>query len=169
MHSLRTFVALSIVTLVTACAAPGAGMPETRSTVTTPMAAGTKGSMAAMDPRMKAMQEMHHKMRDAGSSAEREALMAEHMKAMQGGMTMMREMHAGMGMGMGGSGMGGPGMGGPGMMGSTGGAAPMSGMGGGQGMPADMAGRQTMMTDHMAMMQTMMDMMAQRMPGAAGK
>ena len=157
MHSLRTFAALSIVTLVTACAAPGAGMPETRSTVTTPMAAGTKGSMAAMDPRMKAMQEMHHKMRDAGSSAEREALMAEHMKAMQGGMTMMREMHAGMGMG------------GPGMMGSTGGAAPMAGMGGGQGMPADMAGRQTMMTDHMAMMQTMMDMMAQRMPGAAGK
>jgi hypothetical protein len=46
-----------------------------------------------MDPRMMAMQEMHQKMANARTPAEREGLMAEHMKAMQGGMAMMKEMH----------------------------------------------------------------------------
>jgi len=106
-------------------------------------------SMAAMEPRMKAMQEMHQKMMGAKTPAERQALMADHMKAMQGGMAMMKEMHGGM------QGMQG--------MGATGG---MAGMGDGKGMPADMAKRHQMMTDHMAMMQMMMDMMADRMPPA---
>ncbi len=114
--------------------------------------------MAAMDPRMKSMQEMHKKMVNATTPAERQALMADHMKAMQGGMAMMKEMHAR---------HGGSGAGGMGMMGSQGGAAPMAGMGGGKGMPADMAQRHRMMTEHMAMMQTMLDMMADRMPPAS--
>jgi hypothetical protein len=107
---------------------------------------------------MKAMQEMHQKMVDATTPAERQALMADHMKAMQGGMAMMKELHA-MPAGSGSGGMG--------MMGSPGGAAPMAGMCDGKDMPADMAKRHQMMTDHMAMMQTMMDMMADRMPPAA--
>ena len=102
--------------------------------------------MAAMEPRMKAMHYMHQKMMGAKTPEERQALMAEHMKAMQGGMAMMKEMHGGM-QGMGASGG-------------------MAGMGDGKGMPADMAKRHQMMTDHMATMQMMMDMMADRMPGA---
>jgi len=102
--------------------------------------------MAAMEPRMKAMQEMHQKMMGAKTPAERQALMADHMRAMQGGMAMMKEMHGGM----------------PGMQGMQG----MAGMGDGKGMTADMAKRHQMMTDHMATMQMMMDMMADRMPSA---
>jgi len=95
---------------------------------------------------MKAMQEMHQKMMGAKTPAERQALMADHMRAMQGGMAMMKEMHGGM----------------PGMQGMQG----MAGMGDGKGMTADMAKRHQMMTDHMATMQMMMDMMADRMPSA---
>ncbi len=100
----------------------------------------------------------------AATPAERQALMAEHMKAMQGGMALMREMHA-KHAGMGKGGMGG--MGGMGAMGSHGGTAPMTGMADGKGMPADMAQRHQMMTEHMAMMQLMMDMMADRMRSTA--
>lgn len=73
--------------------------------------------------------------------------MADHMKAMQGGMAMMKEMHGGMRGGM------------PGMSG-------MGGMGESKAIPADMAKRHQMMTDHMASMQMMMDMMSDRMPPA---
>ena len=45
---------------------------------------------------MKAMQDRHQKMMGAKTPEERQAMMAEHMKAMQGGMAMMREMHGGM-------------------------------------------------------------------------
>jgi hypothetical protein len=85
---------------------------------------------------------MHTKMMNAKTPEERHALMGEHMKAMQGGMDMMKGM----------SGMGG-----------------MGGTGDSKAMPADMAQRQPMMTQHMAMMQMMMDMMAQRMSPASGK
>ena len=101
--------------------------------------------VASTEPRMKAMQEMHQKMMGAKTPEERQALMAEHMVAMQGGMAMMKDMHGGQGMGASGG---------------------MAGMGDGKGMPADMARRHQMMTDHMAMMQMMMAMMADRMPPA---
>lgn len=45
--------------------------------------------MAMMDQHMKAMQAMHDKMASAKTPAEREALMADHMKLMQEGMSMM--------------------------------------------------------------------------------
>ena len=93
---------------------------------------------------MKAMQDMHQKMMSAKTPAERQALMADHMKAMQGGMAMMNEMQGGMRNGMQG----------------------MPGMGDGKVMPADMAKRHQMMTDHMASMQMMMEMMSDRMPPA---
>ncbi len=47
------------------------------------------------DKQMEAMQEMHQKMAAAKTPEERQALMAEHMKAMQGGMSMMCEMGTG--------------------------------------------------------------------------
>ncbi len=110
-----------------------------------PMGAAPASSMAtpermsAMDAQMKTMQEMHTKMTNAKTPEERQALMADHMKAMQGGMGMMKGM---------------PGMG---------------AMGGQTGMPADMAQQQKMMGQHMAMMQMMMDMMQQRMPASPAK
>lgn len=158
MHTLRTLAALSVAALLVACANPGPMNAASPSTSTASMAMGASGSMAAPDSRMKAMQEMHQKMVNASTPADRQALMADHMKAMQGGMAMMKEMQAMHGAG---------GMGGMGMMGSSVGAAPMAGMGDGKGMPTDMAKRHQMMADHMAMMQTMMDMMADRMPPAS--
>ena len=48
-----------------------------------------KPVMTMMDTHMKAMQAMHEKMASAKTPAEREALMPEHMKLMQDGMSMM--------------------------------------------------------------------------------
>ena len=144
MITIRTLIALSAATLATAFAIP-------RTMAAAPASPGMSGMaapapMANVEPRMKAMQEMHQKMMAAKTPAERQALMADHMKAMQGGMAMMKDMHGGMG--------------------GTGG---MAGTGDGKAMPADMAKRHQMMTDHMAMMQMMMDMMADRMPAPAAK
>ena len=52
----------------------------------------TTPDMARMANQMKAMQEMHDKMMAAKTPEERNALMAEHMKAMQEGMGMMKGM-----------------------------------------------------------------------------
>ena len=49
---------------------------------------------AQMDIQMKSMQEMHGKMMAAKTPEERQALMSEHMKSMQGGMAMMGQMKA---------------------------------------------------------------------------
>jgi len=144
MHSLRTFAVLSVAVLLSACSSPGSMNAGSPSASTAPMAMGASGPMAAQDSRMKAMQDMHQKMVNASTPVERQALMADHMKAMQGGMAMMQEMQARHGAG------------GMGMMGSSGGAAPMAGMGEGRGMPSDKA-----------IMQMMMDMMADRMPPAS--
>ena len=139
MTAFRTLIALSVAALATACASPGA----TNASRAAPAMGQAEASMpmAPMEPRMKAMKDMQHKMMAAKTPAERQALMADHMKAMQDGMAMMKEKHGSM----------------QGMQG-------MGAMGEGKAMPADMAKRHQMMTDHMATMQTMMDMMSQRMP-----
>ena len=54
-----------------------------------------------MDTMMKSMQEMHDKMMAAKTPEERQALMADHMKAMQEGMAMMGQMQGGGGKGAG--------------------------------------------------------------------
>lgn len=145
MATIRTLVVLSAITLLSACAAPG------RMKAAHDMSTMNSGSATApepsMEPRMRAMQDMHQKMMDAKTPAERQALMADHMKAMQGGMAMMKEMHAKPGAG------------------DMSGMACMSGMGAvGKDMPADMGRRHQMMGDHMAMMEMMMQMMMDRMP-----
>jgi hypothetical protein len=48
-----------------------------------------------MNMQMKAMEEMHEKMQAAKTPEERQALMADHMKAMSDGMAMMDQMKAG--------------------------------------------------------------------------
>lgn len=139
MTAFRTLIALSVAAFATACASPDSTNVSTAS----PEMGNADASMpmAAMDPRMKTMKDMHHKMMGAKTPAERQVLMADHMKAMQGGMAMMKEMHSGM--------------------------QGMQGMSAGKGMPADMAKRHQVMTDHMAMMQMMMDMMSDGMPPAS--
>lgn len=142
MIAFRTFVALSVATLAAACASPGAS----KDTPASPGMgnAGAPMTMATMEHRMKAMREMHAKMMNAKTPAERQALVADHMKSMQDGMEMMK--------GMGGmAGMGG--------MGPMGGA-----MGDGKGIPAEMVKRHQMMEGRMEMMQMMMEMMMQRLP-----
>ena len=145
MTVFRTLIAMSVAALATACAGPD-GMTASPPTQALNRMAGMGGpTTASMEPRMKTMQDMHQRMRSAKTPAERQALMADHMKAMQDGMAMMKEMHGGM-QGMGGMGLG---------------------EGTGRGMPADMVKRHQMMTDHMASMQMMMDMMSDRMPPAS--
>jgi len=92
------------------------------------------------------MQEMHEKMMNAKTPEERNALMADHMKAMQDGMGMMKGMS---------------GMGGKGPMGGMGG---MGAMADPKGMPTDMDKRQRMMEQRMDTMQMMMEMMMDRLP-----
>ena len=53
-----------------------------------------KESMKKMDQQMMDMRAMHDKMMNAKTTEERSALMADHMKAMQGGMAMMGGMPA---------------------------------------------------------------------------
>ena len=94
MTAFRTTIALSVAALASACASPGDINAAPASCGTSNMVA--LAPMIAMEPRMKAMQDMHQKMMGAKTPEERQAMMAEHMKAMQGGMAMMKEMHGGM-------------------------------------------------------------------------
>lgn len=147
MASIRTLAALSSVALITSCAtAPepasnqsakaNANADEHASHHPAGAASAPATAAAPMQDRMRAMQEMHDKMMNAKTPEERQALMADHMKAMQDGVQMME--------GMGGA---------------------MGGMDA-KGMPADMAQRQRMMEGRMDMMQMMMSMMMQRMPAS---
>jgi hypothetical protein len=158
MHTLRILAALSVATLLGACPHSGPTNAASSNPCTAPMAMGASGSMAEPDSRLKAMQEMHQKMVNARSPADRQALMADHMKAIHGGMAMMKEMHAMHAM---------HGSGGMGMMGSSGSAAPMGRIGDGSCMSTDMAKRHQMMVEQMAMLPMLLDMMADQMPPAS--
>ena len=132
------FVALALALAAASTLIACTTAPEMPMGAASASSMATPERMAAMDGHMKTMRDMHTKMMNAKTPEERQALMGEHMKAMQGGMGMMKGMSG------------------------------MSGMGDPKAMPADMAQRHTMMTQHMAMMQMMMDMMSQRMPPASG-
>jgi hypothetical protein len=54
-----------------------------------PIAGKSNPALSRMDEQMKTLQEMHDKMMAAKTPEERNALMAEQMKTMQDGMTMM--------------------------------------------------------------------------------
>ncbi len=139
---------LSTVVLLTACAgqtAPGAGKFSSAKAdehAAHQAAAASSKTPPAMHERMKDMQAMRDKMKNAKTPAERQALMAEHMKSMHEGMEMMKGVGGMHGM--------------PGMPGMTE-AKPV---------PMHSASHQQMMEMRMDMMQSMMEMMMQRMPGA---
>jgi len=63
--------------------------------VAKPAPKASSDQMMKMDSQMKAMQEMHEKIMAAKTPEERKALMAEHMKMMQDGMSMMNSMMGG--------------------------------------------------------------------------
>lgn len=134
-------IACTLTLLGSATWAEDAHHPEAAaSTAKAPKAKPVvKESMRKMDQQMMDMRAMRDKMMNAKTPEERNALMAEHMKAMQGGMAMM-------------GGMGG---------------ADNSGMQGGT--PPDMATRQQMMEKRMDMMEAMMQMMMDRMPPPAAR
>ena len=68
MTAFRTFIALSIAALATACASPGA----TAAPASPGMGdAGTSMPMAAMDPRMKTMKDMYQSCMSLGTTSER--------------------------------------------------------------------------------------------------
>lgn len=138
MSALKTLAAVTFLALVSACVSPGAPYeakpnehashhPDAVPTAPSP-------SMSATQGRMKVMREMRDKMMNAKTPAERQALMADHMKTMQDGMEMMKGM------------------------------AGMGAMGEGKGMPAEMAKCHQMMEGRIEMMQMMMEMMMQRQP-----
>ena len=146
MTRIPTLVALSAAALVGACASPGSfSAPPPSSSVAD---ASAVAPMTPMEPRMKAMQEMHQQMMSAKTPEERNALMADHMKAMQGGMSMMKGM---------------------GTMDGKGSREGMGAMADAKGMPGEMAKHHKMMEQRMAMMEMMMEMMMDRMPSASMK
>lgn len=122
-----------------------AGTPDAPAMAQKPKAGGMDaGSMGMMqEQHMKAMQAMHEKMVAAKTPEERQALMTEHMKLMQDGMAMMKQMSGGK-----------PGMGGM-AADKTKGAGQMD--------------RQKMMEKRMDMMESMMQMMMDRMPAESAK
>ena len=134
------FIPLALVltaasTLIACNTAPAMPMsPAASSGMATP------DHMAKMDAQMKNMQGMHEKMMNTKTPEERSKLMAEHMKAMRGGMAMM-------------DGMSGAGM------------RDMKGM----QMSGDMGARHQMMEKRMEMMQSMMKMMMDQMPASSAK
>lgn len=118
---------------------PEAAASSSKAPKTTAGNAVAKESMAKMDGQMKAMREMHQRMMNAKTPEEHNALMAEHMKTMQDGMS---------------------------MMGDTGGQSQGQMKG---SMPADMATRHQMMEKRMEMMESMMQMMMDRLPASPAK
>jgi len=70
-------------------AASAAKAPKAAAAKATPAKPVAKESMKKMDQQMMDMRAMHDKMMSAKTPQERSALMADHMKSMQGGMAMM--------------------------------------------------------------------------------
>jgi hypothetical protein len=97
LHSIHTFIAavlLSMAPLSQSATADEDHAAHHPAGASAPAkAAATPASTTQAT--MKSMREMHDKMMAAKTSEERQALMADHMKAMQDGMAMMGQMKAG--------------------------------------------------------------------------
>ena len=118
------------------------------------MSGKARTDVGPTDTQLKVMQAMHDKMMAARTPEERNALMAEHMKATQEGMGMMK------GMGDVGANRANSANGANGGMGA---------MAGPKRPPTSMSERQTTMEQRMDMMQTMMEMMVDRLPQTPAK
>jgi hypothetical protein len=98
MKTIHTLLTLSTAVLLTACANPNAPAAGPMSAANADQhaahlaAVAPSGAPSAMHDHMKDMQAMRDKMMNAKTPAERQALMAEHMKTMHEGMAMMKGM-----------------------------------------------------------------------------
>ena len=117
--------------------------------------------LSTMDKQLQRMREMSHKMADAKTPRERQALMAEHHKTMQDSMKMMGQMQGMQPAGMGMMGMMVNGAGTPGKTATS----PSPAMG--PQMMSGMMQRHAMMEKRMEMMESMMQMMMDRLPADA--
>jgi hypothetical protein len=154
-HKLTIAAALAITSM--AYAQTPAEQAQHHPAAATGAAAATDNRMAMMNTHMKAMCDLHAKFKRARTPAQRDALMAEHMKLMREGMAMhggspdMQGMHGMHGMH-------------GGMQGMHGGdAAP------GGGMAAGMAAHRETMEKRMETMQSMMQTILDRLPPAPAK
>ena len=95
----RILLMAATVMILSGCAAPAKQDRAEDHAAHHPAGAATVAAAAKADQQMKMMREMHQKMQAAKTPQERAALMDEHRKAMQGGMSMMCEMGGGMGQG----------------------------------------------------------------------
>ena len=144
MPSLQKLAVLSAAALIT-LGASAATPPKAEDHAVHHSAASASAPTSDMDGPMKSMRDMRDKMMNAKTPEERQALMADHMKAMQDGMQTMKGMGSMSGMGMG----------------------SMGGKSSGKSMPPDRAKRRQTMEQRMDMMQMMMEMMMQRAPDPA--
>lgn len=85
---LISLVSAALISPLTWAAPPAGGHQHSHATAQPSGQGSNSGAMAAM----RDMQAMHGKMMAANTSAERQALMADHMKAMQEGMKAMQQM-----------------------------------------------------------------------------
>ncbi|MDP9927979.1 hypothetical protein [Variovorax paradoxus] len=91
MNFFRTLGSVAFVFLAGCTAFPSTqGKQDKDHALHHPSAAASTAMKS--DQQMAQMREMHQKMMAAKTPQERQALMAEHMKAMQGGMSMMCQM-----------------------------------------------------------------------------
>ena len=91
-------MSLTRIVSVAAALAAATALIACTTAPTMPMGAAAPGSMAsphhraAMQAQTKTMHDMHTRMMNAKTPEERQAMMAKHLKAMQGGMGMMKGM-----------------------------------------------------------------------------
>ncbi|BEP51730.1 MULTISPECIES: hypothetical protein [Variovorax] len=94
MNTLRTLGSIALVFLAGCTALTSADDQKDKDHLRHHPPAATAPAAMKSEQQMAQMREMHRKMMAARTPQERQALMAEHMKAMQGGMSMMCEMGA---------------------------------------------------------------------------
>lgn len=92
MNTLRILGSAALVFLAGCTALTSADGKKDKDHLLHHPSAALSPAATKSDQQMAQMREMHRKMMAAKTPQERQALMAEHMKAMQGGMSMMCQM-----------------------------------------------------------------------------
>ena len=96
MSQLRHIALILALTAISACsvAQPAAEHTQHHTKEAANKSATPQEAVVAMDGKMKSMREMRERMKTAKTPEERKALMADHMKTMHEGMSMMEKMDA---------------------------------------------------------------------------
>lgn len=94
MNAIHTLGSVALLFLAGCTALPSTDGKKDKDHLLHHPSAALSPAATKSDQQMAQMREMHAKMMAAKTPRERQALMAEHMKAMQGGMSMMCQMGA---------------------------------------------------------------------------